>query len=232
MFHKKPYLKNIDNISGMKVWLVDGQYIRNNIDKEFTNFGQHYCFKFIPFTELWIDKENDPGEEKYFIDHLLVEHKLMAQGLNYEQALDRADIVERKERNKSKIVKRWSKKNNKELIARNVHQKLISVYSIAQVKTWLVDGQIVRDFFCIDFTEGGHDLVYSFVPQGEIWLDNDNNPAELKFIFLHELHERNLMLRGWTYDRAHRNSSRLEYRCRQHPNLINKKIAQEIKKIK
>lgn len=232
MFHKKPYLKKIDNISGLRIWLVDGQYIRNHIDKEFTNFGQHYRFKFIPVTELWIDKENDPGEEKYFIDHLLVEHKLMAQGLNYEQALDKADVAERRERSRSRIVKQWSKKNNIELIVRKIHQKLIPIYSIAQVKTWLVDGQTVRDFFYIDFTEGGHDLVYPFVPTGEIWLDNDNNPAELKFIFLHELHERNLMLRGWTYDKAHRNSSCLEYSCRQHPNLIDKKIAQEIKKVK
>jgi hypothetical protein len=30
------------------VWVVDGQYVRENLDKEFTNFGHHLLFHFIP----------------------------------------------------------------------------------------------------------------------------------------------------------------------------------------
>jgi len=57
----------------------DGVYIRGHIDEEFTNFGQHYRFPFIPERELWIDAEAKDDERAFFIDHLLVEHDLMAR---------------------------------------------------------------------------------------------------------------------------------------------------------
>ena len=45
---KKPYIKKYEEIAGFQVWIVDGDYIRNNLDIEFTNYGQHYRFKIIP----------------------------------------------------------------------------------------------------------------------------------------------------------------------------------------
>ena len=68
-----------------------------------------------------------------------------------------------------------------------------------------------------DFTAGGHDHVYEFVPQGEVWIDSDIEEKERGFVLLHELHERNRMAVGWSYDKAHAESSRLEYHCRHHP---------------
>jgi hypothetical protein len=62
-------------------------------DEEFTNFGQHYRFRFIPTHEFWIDHEHGLGEQRIFIDHLLVEHRLMAGGMPYDQALGKADAV-------------------------------------------------------------------------------------------------------------------------------------------
>ena len=49
---KKPYIKKYGKVSGFKIYLVDGKYIRSNMDEEFTNCGQHYQFKFIPKDEL------------------------------------------------------------------------------------------------------------------------------------------------------------------------------------
>lgn len=65
---KKPYIKKELEIAGFTVWVVDGRYIRENLNEDFNNFGQRYQFKFIPKKELWIDKEHSGGKgEKSFI---------------------------------------------------------------------------------------------------------------------------------------------------------------------
>ena len=46
------------------------------------------------------------------------------------------------------------------------------------VSVWIVSGRLVRSLFDIDFTAGGHDYVYEFVPENEIWIDNDIVEAE------------------------------------------------------
>jgi len=38
------------------------------------------------------------------------------------------------------------------------------------VSVWIIDGRLVRSVFDVDFTEGGHDYVYEFVPQNEVGL--------------------------------------------------------------
>jgi hypothetical protein len=106
-------------------------------------------------------------------------------------------------------------------------QKLISKPGLT---VWRVSGELVRDLFFIDFTEGGHHYVYHFVPGDEVWIDDDVQPLERKFVILHELHERNLMSHKWSYLRAHRSASHLEYECRHQPSLLDKKIEEEIAK--
>jgi hypothetical protein len=225
---KKPYIKKIDEIGHMAVWVVDGRYVRKNIDEEFTNFGQHYCFPFIPSHEFWIDKEHGSGEKQFFIDHLLVEHRLMAGGMAYDQALEKADAVERKERRNTKLIRDISRLRKKDII-KDIHKRLIRKYSGA-VDVWIVKGKLVRSLYFIDFTEGGHDRVYHFVPKNEVWLDDDLGPGERRFVLLHELHERHLMTLGWPYSRAHRSASRIEYHCRAHPKDLEANLRLEAEK--
>lgn len=45
---KPPYLRKDEQRGDFQVWIVDGSYIRGHIDEEFTNFGQHYRFPYIP----------------------------------------------------------------------------------------------------------------------------------------------------------------------------------------
>lgn len=231
---KKPYIKKYKKFKNLTIWLVDGSYIREKIEKEFTNFGQHYRFKFIPQNEFWLDQEYAPGEEKYYVAHLLVENRLMAEGKSYTEAFKKANLIEKKERRKSKLIKTiLEKKLNHEEIIKKIHKKLLKKYS-QKVKVWIVNGELVRGLLFIDFTEGGHDKVYSFVPKNEVWLDDDIFPKERKFILLHELHERNLMCLGWSYDNknkersAHYSASRLEYFCRKNPDLLDKKLKEEL----
>lgn len=245
---RKPYLNFYKEVNGFKVWIVDGKYVRDEIDEEFTNFGQHYLFNFIPEDEFWIDREDEEGEIDYYIDHLIVENRLMKRGVDAHNAYEKADRVEKRERSKNLILKRGLDiKTDKKEILRRVHKKLLKKYS-GEVKIWVVDGELVRDFFFIDFTEGGHDKVYPFIPKNEVWIDDDVGPKEIKFILLHELHERNLMEKGWIYsldekreiitDRnkeakihkgAHEDAAEVEYHCRKHPKEIDEYLKKEIR---
>lgn len=227
----KPYIRKFEEIAGFTVWIVDGRHIRDNIDVEFTNYGQHLRFKFIPEKEFWIDEEHGgEGEEKYFIEEMLVENRLMADGMKYEQAVEKAERVERKERNKHERVIRGIRKINKEVMDSKIHKELLKKYS-KKINVWIVNGRIVRDLFYIDFTEGGHDKVYDFVPDNEIWIDDDLNLRERKFVLLHEIHERNLMSHGRDYASAHKSSSEIEHYCRKNPDELDKRLNEEIKKV-
>ncbi len=225
---KKPYIKKLDEIGPLTVWVVDGQYIRKNVDEEFTNFGQHFRFRFIPSREFWIDEEHGPGEERFFVDHLLVERRLMAEGMGYDKALERADAVERRERRKAELVREIARLPKKGIVE-NIHKRLLNKYSGA-VSVWIVKGELVRSLYFIDFTEGGHDKVYHFVPKNEVWLDDDLGAGERRFVLLHELHERHLMTLGWPYFKAHRSASKIEYHCRAHPEELEADLRLEARK--
>jgi hypothetical protein len=244
---KRIYIKKLGKRGDITIWLVDGAKIRRDLDEEFTNFGHFYIHSMIPKDEFWIDQEHKAGEAKYYIDHMLVEYKLIAEGKTSGYATDRADAVERRERRKSKLVEMGIKKeiSDKEII-KKIHKKLLKEYS-GEVKLWIVSGELVRGIFYVDFTEGGHDKVFPFIPKKEIWLDDDLNPGEIKFILLHEMHERNLMPEGHDikisrgsvrtdgnytkiYNSAHQSASKLEYYCRHHPEKTDKKIKIEINK--
>jgi len=229
---KLPYIEKIITVSDIDVWIVDGMYIRTNIDREFTNFGQYYRFKFIPKNEFWIDKEKIGGEEDFYIEHLLVENRLMEEGMPYEQAIDKANRAEKKLRKEVLLAKEEIRPDmTKAEYIEKAHKKLLTKYSNG-IKVWIVDGALVRTVFFMDFTEGGHDQVYKFVPKGEVWLDDDLSEKEIKLILLHELHERCLMSQGWDYDTAHRKASSIEYHCRHHPEDLEKKLDEEIEKNK
>jgi hypothetical protein len=228
----KPYIQSIEEIQSIKVWVVNGQYVREHLDEEFTNFGQHYRFPFIPINEFWLDQQHAPGEEQFFINHLLIEHSLMRNGMDYDQAIDKADDAEQAERAKTALFQQGEallKSSQNSLLIDKIHKEFLSEFGSA-VKVWVVDGELVRDLFYIDFTEGGHDKVYKFVPAGEIWIDDDVMPEERRFILLHEMHERYLMAQGWNYNKAHKDSSRIEFKCRLHPQELDAALQEEIRK--
>jgi hypothetical protein len=219
-----PYLKKIDERGDITIWLVDGFYVRKNLDEEFTNFGQHYRFTCIPENEFWIDREAGPDEQPFYINHLIIEHRLMKKGFPYVKALEFADRKERAERKKAKGFPAGQPLGGDNPTI--VHLQIINKTDHTTI--WLVNGRLVRDFYDIDFTEGGHDWVYRFVPKGEVWIDNDVEPEERPYILLHELHERNLMKKGLSYNDAHADSSQLEYYTRHHPNELPEALKKEM----
>ncbi|HYM32535.1 MAG TPA: hypothetical protein VEU47_14615 [Candidatus Cybelea sp.] len=220
------YVQKIETIAHMAVWIVDGAYIRGHIDEEFTNFGQHYRYPYIPLNELWLDKWTRPNEQRFFIDHLLVEHRLMAKGASYAEAIEAGDREERKERRRAGDVRRMTETGKRIPVGQDVHQRLWKHLENG-VSVWIINGRLVRSVFDVDFTAGGHDYVYEFVPENEIWIDDQIVEQERGYVLLHELHERSLMAQGWPYSRAHADSSRLEYRCRHHPDELHDALAAE-----
>lgn len=228
----KPYIQKFCKVGEYSVWIVDGNFIRKNIDEEFTNFGQFYRFNFIPQNELWIDKEHSRGEEKFYIDAMLTIIKAVKKGLPYAEAVKKATSKEKKERKKSKLFQeiKISNLDNAHLIDK-LHIRLLKKYSGKKIQVWRVNGEIVRDFFFLDFTEGGHSKVYPFIPENEIWIDDDLSEREWKFVLLHEIHERNLMSKGMDYDHAHLDSSKIEYACRKNPKTTDNALRKEIKKL-
>jgi hypothetical protein len=198
-----PKIRKICEAEGFEVWSVDGGVIRKDIDKEFTNFGQHYLFDFIPKNEFWIDQEEASTEVRYYITHLLEEYKLMEDGMDYEEAITKANDAEENER----------EEEAKEQSNDDIHKSILGKLEDG-VTVWEVDGSVVRNLHKVDFTEGGHDKVYDFVPANEVWIDDAVSKHERPFVLIHELHERGLMDKGMDYDKAHRKSSNLEHKCR------------------
>ena len=79
---------------------------------------------------------------------------------------------------------------------------------------WLVNGQQIRDRLDVDFVLGGHDLRYSFIPAGEIWVDEAAKPEERECLVAHEIEERRLMAGGMEYGKAHEAANVVEAECR------------------
>jgi hypothetical protein len=223
---KLPYIHKDETRGDIQVWIVDGAYVRGRIDEEFTNFGQHYRYSYIPEKEFWIDDEAEHDERSFFIDHLLVEHALMAKGTAYGDALVQADQAERKERRRAGDVRKATQRGRQLPDLKTVHERLWKKLENG-IEVWVVNGRLVRSLFDIDFTAGGHDHVYEFVPQGEVWIDDAIEENERGFVLLHELHERNRMAEGLPYSKAHNESSRLEFHCRHHPDELHDSLAAE-----
>ncbi len=220
-----PYLEKIGQRGEITVWAVDGSYVRDNIDKEFTDYGHHYTYPYIPLREFWIDSPTTPEETGFFIRHMLVEYRLMKKGMDYEGARFEADQAERQLREESGDVGKMTKGGrlpDPERVHLRIWKKLGSGLTV-----WIVDGRLVRSVFNIEFTEGGHEHVYEFVPEDEVWIENDVGKAERPYVLLHELHERNLMEQGQDYDSAHEESSELEHYYRKHPDELHTALAKE-----
>jgi hypothetical protein len=100
----------------------------------------------------------------------------------------------------------------------------------SRLTVWLVDGKLIRDSLDTDFIGGGHFFRYQWIPEGEIWLENDTPTNDVKFFLLHELCERALMVDGMEYDEAHSHAAEKEALCRKSPETLDESISRAIVK--
>jgi hypothetical protein len=89
----------IDTFRGLKVYLVDGLFVRNHINVDFTMGGTVQRWKFIPDGEIWIDECLHDLDQKATIRHEAKEYyEMRDKGLTYNKAHEKANVVEREYR--------------------------------------------------------------------------------------------------------------------------------------
>lgn len=94
-----PRLKKLKIYHNFKVFLVDGELIRNKLDIDFVMGGNGFRYLYIPVNEIWIDDAYKNSKEvNYIILHEFIELNLMKHGINYSKAHDLASVKELKER--------------------------------------------------------------------------------------------------------------------------------------
>lgn len=100
------------------------------------------------------------------------------------------------------------------------------------MQIWVVDGSAVRREIFAEFLYGGNPAPYLFVPQNEIWIDNDISAEEFKYTLAHELNEYKLMMeKGLSYSAAHDSSLSLERSMRKKDSLMVSGHENEIHKV-
>lgn len=94
-----------------RVFIVDGEWVRNNLSVIFGHGGHGLVHEFIPLDEIWIGKEHfdgcackkisktqalSPQAIQSTMLHEIVEYKAMKKGILYGEAHNQALVAERK----------------------------------------------------------------------------------------------------------------------------------------
>lgn len=164
----------------MHLKIVDGWKIRNTVDTDFSGWGTHADYPYIPLGEIWLDKFLKP-ERKLILDLIKLERSMRGKSFRLIRA-------------KAKKTLTLPKKSKPKILKTEKHGKYKVVY---------VDGSQVRSQDDPYYILGGHDLVYPYIPKNEIWIDTCSDDREWKYTLVHEMHERELMGKGMAYDNAH-----------------------------
>lgn len=208
--------KLIDQYGKYKVYTVNGETIRN-LSKKDEEFGLSYSFKYfgiIPKNEIWIEDDVKENERPILIYIELYKLKLIDSGMEKWDAYHKAEKMDKKLREKMD-------KNSNKKVDDNIYKKEYCKIKDAEVTVWLVDGEKVRDNWKSDFMEGGHNYVYKWIPNNEIWIEDGLKDKEIPFILIHEFVERTLMKeKKMKYDDAHNIAAKVEWNKR--PNGVSK----------
>lgn len=100
---RKPYIKKLRKIGGVSVWLVDGGWVRENLDVDFTEGGNGYVKSYIPKSQAWIDDSMHRSEDEPVIVHEYGEINLRKKGIPYERAhkaINHVELALRKVKNR------------------------------------------------------------------------------------------------------------------------------------
>ena len=221
----KPYVRKLngaglppagtEKLGDFTVWLVDGTWVRANSKPDgddFTNFGQHYRFSFIPMYEFWIDfYEANRSEQGFFIVHMLTEWKEQNRGASYDEAYDRSIELELRARAQYQDIS--PDVDPLQARVRMFHQLQNSM------TIWLASEPFIHQHLSLNYVEGGHHLVpgYQWIPPDEIWVGATLPPLERLIICGHEIGEHGLMAKGMKYDPAHKKISKKELEVRDNP---------------
>lgn len=85
-----PRLRRLGYVTGLPVYLVSGEQVRNDIDIDFTQGGNAAAYPgYIPADEIWIDDAMHSLDRTATIFHEIVELNLVLYGgIDYDEAHD------------------------------------------------------------------------------------------------------------------------------------------------
>lgn len=79
--------KLIMKIKDTKIYLVDGEEVRNKISVDFTMGGHGYVYDYVPEDEIWIEDLKSGFDKKATMYHELIERYIMKKyNMDYEPA--------------------------------------------------------------------------------------------------------------------------------------------------
>ncbi len=84
-----------------------------------------------------------------------------------------------------------------------LNKRELNKYRVGDIRVYLVNGSFVRKHHFTGFTMGGHNWIYNFIPEYEVWIDDSMTPYEQKMTIYHEFVEIPPMARGIPYEDAH-----------------------------
>jgi hypothetical protein len=87
---ESPRIKRLGYVTGLPVYIVSGEQVRNNIDLDFTQGGNEAAYPgYVPAGEIWIDDAMHSLDRIATIFHEIVERNLMLYGgVDYDDAHD------------------------------------------------------------------------------------------------------------------------------------------------
>ena len=85
-----PRIRRLGYVTGLPVYLVSGERVRNDIDIDFTQGGNEAAYPgYVPADEIWIDDAMHVLDRIATIFHEIVERNLVLYGgLDYDKAHD------------------------------------------------------------------------------------------------------------------------------------------------
>lgn len=179
---------------GQNVWIVDGAKVVRELYPAFVMGGNDQRYRFNPNGDIWLDNRIGAIELDYTLEHELIERRLMrTKGMTYDKAHDHGLATEARLRAsdaRAVLAKRSE-----------VDERIGPVYrafykNIDGVNVWLVDGPTVRATLDGDFCFVASDVGYSFIPEGEVWLDATMTCEHVHYALVHELERRRISYSG------------------------------------
>lgn len=85
-----PRIRRLGYVTGLPVYLVSGEQIRNDIDIDFTQGGNEAAYPgYVPADEIWIDDAMHALDRIATVFHEIVERNLVLYGgMSYDKAHD------------------------------------------------------------------------------------------------------------------------------------------------
>ena len=211
--------KHVVTLSGYRVCTVDAFGVRESSPaaEEFTLVGTPAEFpKVVPGGEVWVSRRHFPREGVYLIAHALARLGASRRGIAAGSAYRAGIDAERRVR-EDLTGEAFRDGKPHRPVPEKIYDRLYATIPDPEgpVKAWLIDGCLARCWYKTDYAEGGHYVVYPWVPTREVWLERDTDSRELPFILAHEYLELRMMRDGGLgYDEAHEIASRIEFDLR------------------